>query len=63
MTKMILNIAKMCALSEQQIKNIARIANAVPVTLYSRVTMNVLRLLFSIVRNVNSVSQVTRIGL
>ena len=36
-------------------KNIARIGNAVPVTLYSRVTMEMLILLFSIVRCVISV--------
>ena len=40
------------------IQNIARIANAVPVTLHSRVTMYLLILLFSIVRNVISVSSV-----
>ena len=38
--------------------NIARIANAVPVTLYSKITMWLLILLFSIVRNVISVSSV-----
>ena len=39
------------------VKNIARIVNAVPITLYSRVTMQLI-LLFSIVRNVSSVSSV-----
>ena len=38
--------------------NIARIANAVTITLYSRVTMQMLILLFSIVRNEISVSSV-----
>ena len=38
------------------ILNIARIANAVPVALYSKVTMKLLILLFAIVRNVISVS-------
>ena len=45
-------------------ENIARIANAVPVTLYSRVTitMYMLILLFSIVRHViSAVSQVSSI--
>ena len=41
-----------------QVINIARIANAVPVTLYSRVTMQLLILFFSIVRNVFSVASV-----
>ena len=39
-------------------KNIARIANAVTITLYSKVTMLLSILLFSIVRNVISVSSV-----
>ena len=39
-------------------KNIARIANAVTITLYSKVTMYLVILLFSIVRNVISVSSV-----
>ena len=39
-------------------ENIARIANAVTITLYSRVTMSFLILLFPIVRNVSSVSSV-----
>ena len=37
-------------------ENIARIANGVPVTLYSRVTIKMLIFLFSIVRKVISVS-------
>ena len=40
------------------IQNIARIANAVTITLYSRVTMQMLILLFSIVRNEISVSSI-----
>ena len=38
--------------------NIARIANAVTITLYSKVTMQLFILLFSIVKNVISVSSV-----
>ena len=39
-------------------ENIARTANAVPVTLYSKVTKQLLIMLFSIVSNVISVSSV-----
>ena len=40
------------------LRNIARIANAVTITLYSKVTMQLFILLFSIVKNVISVSSV-----
>ena len=40
------------------VRNITRIANAVTITLYSKVTMQLLILLFSIVKNVISVSSV-----
>ena len=40
------------------VKNIARMANAVTITLYSKVTMQLFILLFSIVKNVISVSSV-----